>query len=522
MKDLYNIAVDCLEKQAKKKPHHTALIVIQANASVKRYSFAAIERQVNRWSHFWQAQSLNPGDRILLRLPNGPLFPIVFLSCIKSGLIPVPTSPLLTAEELAFLKEDSAAPWIVTVPELVPPHKRLKNSFLVFDSAFEKKLTQYPSAFKTKPTQAEAPAYWLYTSGTTGEPKAVIHAHRSIRAHDERLKLWMNLKKTDRVWNTGAMNWSYTLTCGLLDLWRHGVTAITAEKLPDPEAMLQSIQRLSITTLLTVPGVYRRLLERLEHKPLKKNSLRVCLSAGEKLDEGVRKTFHRQTGLWIHEGLGMTEHSVYLVQPYGQKIGSGASGRALPSTKIAIVKVSRSKKKPVTVLPAGCLGVVASHRSSEGLMLGYHQRPAEEAKVFQGSWFLSGDLAVRDKKGYIHFFGRGDDVINAGGYRISPLEVEKALNQCPGILESAAVGEVLGKGRTIVVAYLVSQKTLSDDVLRKHLSRHLASYKIPRKFIFVDSLPKTATGKIKRKFLKTLKIHSTPVPSSPKSRVLRR
>ncbi len=351
--------------------------------------------------------------------------------------------------------------------------------------------------FETKPTRPEDPAFWLYTSGTTGLPKAVIHAHRSIPAHDTRAKIWQDFRAGDVIFNTSALNWSYALTSGMLDVWRHGLTSVICQGGPSPELISRVVQRCAVTTLMSVPGIFRRLLDM---NPSAFAGLRVCLSAGEKLSEEIREKFRESIGLTIYEGLGMTEHSVYLVQPFGESIVPGSCGRPLEGQRIAVLR------KDLSEAVSGEAGTLSSHRSCPGLMLGYHQRRKEEADAFQGEWFLSGDLAYRDDQDNYFFLGRRDEVINAGAYRISPMEVEAALNEHPAVLESAAIGREIEAGKSIVIAFVVlrPEHPPSPEKAEEVLAwarGNLALFKVPREIHFMDRLPKTGSGKLQRQKL---------------------
>jgi len=352
--------------------------------------------------------------------------------------------------------------------------------------------------FETEKTLTESPAFWLYTSGTEGKAKGVIHAHRSIPAHDDRSRLWQNLKSDDVVFNTSALNWSYALTCGLLDLWRSGVTTLVYEGSLQADPLFELIRRYGVTVFMSVPGIYKRIVDNLGSNKFQK--VRVCLSAGEKLIDDLRKTFHQLTGLAIHEGLGMTEHSVYLIQKFGTQPVYGSCGQPVPNSRIAILRDDLTEAK------LGEVGLLASHKSCEGLMLGYHQRDAEEKRMFRGDWFIFDDFVYCDEEGNYYYVGRSDDVITAGGYRISPIEVEAVLNQHPAVLESAVVGWEIEAGKTIVKAYVVLNKgmKLGEDLrnmIMEHAGKNLAQYKIPREIHCLDEIPKTTNGKIKRKQL---------------------
>ncbi len=522
--DSYNIALDCIDKHAGtlQNKHKTALIYLKEDPATGklrepplRLSYSSLQGLSNAMAHAFAGLGLARGSRILIRLPNCIEFPITFLGAIKAGLIPIPSSPLFTWHELKFLLEDSQASALVTSRELAPPElwpeKPASLQEILLLSEKEEKLPPQAkrwqdllksalAVFATEPTPADAPAFWLYTSGTEGRPKAVIHAHRSIRAHDARAQLWQDVKAGDVIFNTSAVNWSYTLTCGMLDVWRHGLSSVLYQGSLQPALLAQIIRRHGVTTFMTVPGIYRRLLPYLEEQSETLAGLRVCLSAGERLSEEIRKKFHEQTGLEIYEGLGMTEHSVYLVQEFGKPQIPGSCGRSLPGQKIALLRDDLSECAP------GEMGILASHRDCEGLFLGYHQRPEESAAAFRGDWFLTGDLAERDADGNFFFLGRRDDVLTSGGYRISPAEVEAALNSHPAVEESAAVNLAAEAGKTLVEAFVVlkaghlATQDLAKEILSTAATR-LAAYKIPRQIVFLRELPKTTNGKLRRQAL---------------------
>lgn len=495
--ETYNIAHDCVDRPALVygKGSRIALIDVREhgqNFHAQSYSFKEIAGLTNQCAHYFRTCGLKGGNRVLINLDNGVEFVVAFLGCIKSGLIPIPSSPLLTADEMRFLARDSGAECLIardlfTSP--VVPHILLETDFLPT-------IKKMADDFKVLPTQGEDPAYWLYTSGTEGTPKAVVHAHRSIPAHDGRVKLWQDLRAGDVVFNTSSLNWSYALVGGLLDILRHGGTSLVYRGEPKPDCLLKILTDHHVTTFMSVPGIYRRLVYHLEKNQQELKNLRVCLSAGEKLSSGVRLGFKKLTGLTIYEGFGMTEHSVYLLQKYGDKIVEGSCGQAVPEAHVAILDENLKE------LPVGQTGILACHQSSRGLMLGYHQNSGEKFSCCQGGWFLSGDLAYKDDRGNFFYQGRRDDVLTAGGYRISPLEVEGVLNGYPDVVESAVVGREIAGGKTIICAFIIPSSNLptKEDIL-EYAARHLAKYKVPREIIFTVKLPKTKNGKIKRKEL---------------------
>lgn len=555
----YNIALDCIDKngQSLLNKHKPALIYIKEGAAPLRLTFSNLLGLTNRIANALKNLGLPKGDRLVLRLPNCPEFPVSFLGAIKAGLYPIPTSPQFTAQELGHILEDSEASVLVTTEELLPKEiedqKNLKHILLIKSpspqsSPLEGKgarradegkihrlqdlLKNSSPEFITETTFENDPAFWLYTSGTEGKAKAVIHAHRSIPAHDTRAKLWQDLRFNDVIFNTSSLNWSYALTSGLLDVWRHGLPTIIYDGSLQAEKICHIIKHFGVTTFMSVPGIYRRLVEywSLDKLGMSKNGhsepvepspfsqVRICNSAGEKLPEEIRRKFKESTGLEIYEGLGMTEHSVYLAQTVGEPIVEGSCGKALPGNKIAIVDEQGNE------VPPNIPGILASHRSCPGLMLGYRSGPvAPPSSVgagpcacpkegghweppLQNRWFLSGDIAQQDEKGNFFFLGRRDDVITAGGYRISPLEVERALNSTAEVAESAVIGKELSPGKTQVIAFAILKEGIpqNEEIKNKILSQissSLAKYKQVKEIVFVKDLPKTPNGKIKRKEL---------------------
>lgn len=530
--DRYNIALDCIDKHANSlvNKHKTALTYIKEESPGKlrepplQLSFSSLQGLTNAAAHMFQSLGIQKGERVVLRLPNSPEFPINFLGAIKAGAIPIPTSALLTRSELEFILNDSGASALVMLEDEADPFNsaalpNLRHILVQTPGKEAPKIDSNPSGpqihrwqnlikqasaqFETETTSAEDPAFWLYTSGTTAKPKAVIHAHRSIRAHDARARLWQDVKAGDTIFNTSSLNWSYALTCGMLDLWRHGLGTVIFQGELQAANILRILRRCSVTTFMSVPGIYRRLLNLASPEALEQafTSVRICLSAGESLSEKIRNDFQKATERTIYEGLGMTEHSVYLVQAMDAPPVVGSCGRPLPEQRIAILREDLSECAPDEI------GMLASHRSCPGLMLGYHQRPQESETAFRGDWFISGDLAQRNSAGDVFYLGRGDDLINAGGYRISPLEVEAKVNELPYVAESAVVGIEREPGKTLVHAFVVlNEGTQANQDTEKRiledLSAKLAKYKIPRQVVFLKMLPKTANGKLQRALLR--------------------
>jgi acyl-coenzyme A synthetase/AMP-(fatty) acid ligase len=514
----YNIAFDCLSKHTKKPDTSTKPALIyyyfcktHQEIHQKVFSYHDLEIQTNRFANVLEELHINPGDRIIIHLDNKPEFLISFIGAIKIGAIPIPVSSMLTSKEIDFLCDDSKASLLISDENHIDesffsePLGQLENLILlnaskwnIFDGVFswDNLMELAAPIFDTISSSPDSPAFWMYTSGTQGKPKAVVHAHRSIPAHDERVKKWQNFKAQDKVFNTSSLNWSYQLT-NTLDILRHGGTSIIYNGPINPKNISEVTYRSKARIFMSVPGIYRKLLKNFSKYQSSFNQVEVYLSAGEKLNSTIRDQYKNQYQIDIYEGLGMTEHSVYLIQEYGKPINPESIGKPINSDQIKILDENFKPCSPHQI------GILATRSDAPGLMLGYQIKDKGLIKPFQKNWFLSGDLAYSDPDNNFYFMGRKDDIITSQGYKISPLEVENYLNSHPLIEESALVEKELDQ-KNLIIAFITikeNQKTTEEEIL-EFCQKGLAKYKCPHKIIFLDFLPKTKNGKIKRKILK--------------------
>jgi acyl-coenzyme A synthetase/AMP-(fatty) acid ligase len=234
--------------------------------------------------------------------------------------------------------------------------------------------------------------------------------------------------------------------------------------------------------------------------------LRHALIAGEKPPEDLFVAWHQRTGLELYEALGMSEISTYISTSPGVPRRPGTAGKPQAGRRVAILPVEVGE----TPLPAGEEGLIAVHRSDPGLMLGYWKRPGEEAEVFRGEWFLGGDLGIMDADGYITHTGRANDIMKALGYRVAPQEVEAALARCPGVAEAACTEIQVRADVSVIGAFIVKKPgaLLDAETVKAFAGEHLAAYKCPREVVFIDSLPRTPNGKVKRNALAALRANA--------------
>jgi acyl-coenzyme A synthetase/AMP-(fatty) acid ligase len=422
-----------------------------------------------------------PGDRILLRLGNTLAFPILYLGAIWAGLVPVPTSAALTVPEITKLAALVAPKLIAAEPGIALPDHPAPA--LAPDLALWANLL--PADLHIGDPDREA--YVIFTSGTSGSPMAVSHAHRAILARKSMHHHWEGLAEADRLLHAGALNWTYTLGTGLLDPWTVGATALIPAAGTTPAAIPALLARSNATIFAAAPGVYRQIL-RADIPPLP--MLRHGLSAGEALPQILRDQWRTRTGTDLHEALGMSEISTYLSGSPTRSAPEGTAGYAQPGRHIAILD---DQGQPV---PQGEPGELGVSTADPGLMRHYLGHPPP-----QGLWFRTGDAARMDADGAITHLGRKDDLLNAGGFRVSPLEIEAAFQDLPDLSACAACQVEPTPGTTILALFYEAPCEIAASTLRQCAEKSLARWKQPRHYQRLNALPRTGTGKLIRKAL---------------------
>jgi len=513
----FNIGVACTDAHVDgPRADRTAVLVDHGAAGVRRATYAELARATSRFAGVLDALGVGVGERVLIRLPNCLEYPIVFLGALKHGAVPVPTSMLLTAGEVEYLATDSGAVAIVTdavgwqgVQAALERHPTLRHVLVVDDPAASTaaRLTVHdlhatlaaaePAA--ARDTYADDPAYLVYTSGTTGYPKGVLHAHRALLGRQPSSEYWFDLDPAgDRVLHAGKFNWTYVLGTGLMDPLYRGHTAMVVDGPSDATRWPELIARHEATTFIGVPTIYRQVVQKTAYGGADVPTLRHCMCAGEQLSTEVLVAWRERFGLEVYEALGMTECSYYLCQTASRPVRPGSAGFVQPGHDVALLD-------PETWEPVGPdeEGMLCISRTDPALMLRYWNQPEETARCFRDGWFLTGDFARRDADGYVWFLGRRDDLITSFGYRVSPHEVERVLKRHPAVLDAAVTGEEVGPGKVLVTAYVVvrDDAMVSADDVRAHAVEHLAAYKAPRLVYLTSELPRTANGKLLRRAL---------------------
>mgnify|MGYP000545354610 CR=1 FL=1 len=497
---VFNMAAYCLAAQAAATPGKPALIVMTDAAAAtpaEIWSFSDVEDAVLRLAAALAARGLQRGDRVMIRLENTSTYALLFFAAIAGGFVPLPVSSQLTASEAAFLLEDSGAACLVLDDRLGIAAVPAGVIVMLADevAAALRRARRAPYAA----TDPDDPAFLIYTSGTTARPKGVLHAHRSARGRRPMYQGWYGIRSDDRMLHAGAFNWTFTLGTGLTDPWANGATAIVYTGPRDPQVWPRLIASTGATLFAAVPGLCRQIVKYAPDGLQRVPTLRHGLIAGETPPPDLFDAWRAASGTDLYEALGMSEISTYVSSSPSVPRRRGTAGKAQAGRRVAIL----DRDGGTDPLPAGAEGLLAVHRSDPGLMLGYWNRPREEAEVTRGAWFIGGDLAAMDEDGYVAHLGRADDVMNAMGYRVSPLDIEAALLAHPSVSEAACAEVAVAAGIHVIAAFVVPHEgaACDPDQIRAFAASRLAAYKVPREIRIVSALPKTANGKVQRRRL---------------------
>ena len=481
----FNMAAHVLSAGLK-TPDKEALVIL-SDAAPACWTFRQLRAAVLGTATGLLDAGLTAGDTVLMRLGNTVDFPIAYLGALAAGLVPVPTSAALTEAETAFVI-DTTAPAAVLRDPAAPCPDHPKTIPLSEMAQFR---SLPPARFHMG--DPNRPGYIIFTSGTSGTPRAVLHAHRAIWARQMMFDGWYGLRPQDRMLHAGAFNWTYTLGTGLMDPWTIGATAL----IPAAGTPVADLPRLigdnAASIFAAAPGVYRQILAQANQIP--RGTLRHGLSAGEKLPDATAQRWRDASGCPVFEAYGMSECSTFISQAPTETAVPGTLGRPQNGRRIAVVEDG-------VPVPFGTTGTIAIDQADPGLMLGYLNAPEATAARRSGDWFLTGDQGVMDSAGHIRFAGRRDDMMNAGGYRVSPIEVETVLAQVPGITAVAVTSVEVKADTQVISAFYTGPATLDETDLRAYVSGQLARYKQPRLYVHLPELPLGANGKILRRVLR--------------------
>ncbi|WP_338598527.1 benzoate-CoA ligase family protein [Sulfolobus tengchongensis] len=485
------------------------------------WTYRKLIDEINKVGNGLRELGVEKENRILMISYDTPYFISVFYGAMKIGAIPVPVNTYLKPQDYIFFLEDTAAKVLVVEPDIwnkLSPYlkdraKRLKHIIILpgiekvslQTEAFEHKaqlafysglVSVQSTHLEPEPTSPNDMAFWLYTSGTTGHPKAAVHLHKDILVVlNTYVKNVLKITESDRLFTASKLFFAYGLGNGSYFAFGNGASTILMPDRVEPKRVLETIHRYKPTIFFGVPTLYNAMLQVEDWKNYDLSSLRFCVSAGEPLPPAIFNRWKERYGIEIVDGIGSTEALHIYISNIPGNCKPGCTGKVVPGYEVKIVDEEGKEVPPKTV---GDLYV-----KGDSIAMFYWNDYESTRKNMVGIWFRTGDKFYRDEEGYYYYVGRSDDMIKTSGLWVSPIEVEAALLAHPAVSEAAVVGIPDEVGLIKVVAfvtlkqgYLPSQE-LSNE-LRNFLKDKLDHYKVPREIRFVNEIPKTATGKIQR------------------------
>jgi acetyl-CoA synthetase/medium-chain acyl-CoA synthetase len=507
--DAFNFGAHVVDRLAR-EPARPALLWRGAGGAERRLSYAEVARASNRFAHLLRSLGVRPGDPVVVMLPKIPEWQIALVGALKAGCLAIPSSTILRPKDIEYRVNHSGSVAIVTTAEQAAAvdevraktptleHRLLLGGARDGWTELEPALAaQTEDAGAQHATRASDPALVYYTSGTTGPPKAVLHAHAYTWSQRYTAELWLGLRGDDRLWTTSDTGWAKAAYSVIFGPWSVGAEVFMYGGRFEPRRELELLEEAAPQVFCAPPTEYRLLVKEDKLSGLRVPRLRECVSAGEPLNPEVIRAWQEHTGLTIRDGYGQTESILLIGNFPGNPVRPGSMGLPMPGHDLAVIG------EDGRALPPGEVGDVALRGRPPSLFREYWKDAAATARTRRGDWYVTGDRAFVDADGYFWFVGRADDVIISAGYRIGPFEVESALVEHPDVLEAAAVAAPDPDRGAIVKAFVVLRPGVKgDDTLVRRLQDHVktvtAPYKYPRQIEFVPELPKTVSGKIRR------------------------
>ncbi|WP_257346607.1 acyl-CoA synthetase MbcS [Pseudalkalibacillus decolorationis] len=518
----YN-ATEEMEKFTK-DPARTAIRWRDDEGNEQQITYKDLFGQVNRLAASFLSLGLEKGDRVLVMMPRLIDTYIVYLANLKAGLVVIPCSEMLRPNDLSYRINHGEVkaviayhPFASIVDEIKDPIPSLtfkvsvggnKEGWTTLDQL--KADSDYDANYEFPETDREDMAFLSYTSGTTGQPKGVVHTHGWTYAHIRTAaRSWLGIKENDTVWATAGPGWQKWIWSPFVSVLGMGATGFVYQGKFDPNTYLDLLEQYQINVLCCTPTEYRLMAKVDNLSEYKLSKLRSAVSAGEPLNREVIDTFQRCFSINVRDGYGQTENTLLVGIVEGMEVRPGSMGKPTPGNRVEIINEEG--------VPCGIneVGDIAVHRDAPALFKEYLKNPDRTKMAFRGDYYLTGDKAKKDEDGYFWFEGRGDDIIISSGYTIGPFEVEDALVKHPSVKECAVVSSPDKVRGNIVKAFVVlknpaesNSNELVED-LQNHVKKLTAPYKYPRKIEFINELPKTTSGKIRRIELRMKENQST-------------
>lgn len=518
-----NAGYNCFDKHLNTlKAKKTALIWESAGGDIEKYDFEQMAKLSNKFANVLVDLGIEKGDRVFLFLPKIPEVYITFVGILKTGAIAGTMFSAFSGEALVDRLGDSGCKVVITTPDLKGRIDSIKDRLpeltkvIVVDNreegfsasggevSYKKLMEGSAEEFESVHMDAGEYAFMLYTSGTTGKSKGIVHAHGGIVQQHATAKYVLDLQEDDIYWCTADHGWVTGISYGILGPWSNGATSLIYEGRFTPDKWYQLIDKYKVTVWYTAPTAIRMLMKQGEDiaRSHSFQTLRHILSVGEPLNPEAIRWGLDVFGLPFHDTWWQTETGAIMITNYPcLKIKLGSMGKPFPGITAAVIDDDGN------VLPPGSHGYLAVKPGWPSQLKEVWKNPEKYKEYIVNGWYTSGDKAYQDEDGYYWFIGRADDVIMTSGERVGPFEVESALVEHPAIAEAGVIGkpdalrgEVIKAFITLTDGFEPSNSLMSD--IKLFVKEHLAGHAYPREIEVVNSLPKTRSGKIMRRVLK--------------------
>lgn len=509
------IAPECynLVKEVEKFTHEPEKIALKwedESGEKRQITYANLIHSANKVGNALLSQGLQKGDKVLVIVPRLIEAYMVYLGALKAGLVVIPSSEMLKEKDLQYRITHGEVKAVISYHPYVDQFGNINqmNNIARFVVGKEKKdwlyldklMEEASATLQTADTKRDDMAFLSYTSGTTGNPKGVVHTHGWAFAHLQTAAAnWLCCTENDTVWATAGPGWQKWIWSPFVSTLCTGATGFVYNGKFDAKKYLQLLSDYSVNVLCCTPTEYRIMAKVDNLHEYSLPALHSAVSAGEPLNREVIDTFKRIFNVEVRDGYGQTENTLLVGVLKGMEIKPGSMGKPTPGNRVEIIDEDGNPCK------IGEVGDIAVHIETPALFKHYYKDPERTAKQFRGEYYLTGDKAKKDEEGYFWFEGRGDDIIISSGYTIGPFEVEDALVKHPFVKECAVVASPDEIRGNIVKAFVVLREGMDGSsaadiikTLQDHVKELTAPYKYPRKIEFIDELPKTTSGKIRR------------------------
>ncbi len=502
----YNLVME-IEKYAK-DDKRVAVKWEDQEGKTKEITYRSLMLNANRFGNVFLESGLKKGDVVLITIPRLIEAYEIYIAALKLGLVVIPSSEMLRTKDLQYRITHGDVKAVISdypnisefegIEQLNDIHKFVLGKNVEGWTQLEEAMINASEELEMVDTNCNDMAFLSYTSGTTGNPKAVVHTHAWAYAHlRTAAPHWLCINEGDTVWATAGPGWMKWIWSPFLAVLGSGATGISYQGKFDSQKYLELLGKYNVNVLCCTPTEYRLMAKVDNLASFDLSHIHSAVSAGEPLNREVIDIFYQHFGLKVRDGYGQTENTLLVGITKDMELKPGSMGKPTPGNTVEIINDEGK------ICEVGEVGDIAVHKETPALFKEYYKDPERTANQYRGDYYVTGDRAKKDEEGYFWFEGRSDDMIISSGYTIGPFEVEDALVKHPLVKECAVVASPDHIRGNVVKAFVILKEGVEESqelikTLQTHVKEITAPYKYPRKIEFVEELPKTSSGKIRR------------------------